>query len=295
MSKFATANKTIESLLDRNVRKLEKLLNADVLAYSGAITDWVDDGVRDAIESRKNKRNDLAVILETPGGSIEVTERIVGTIRHHYQGEVAFYIPGAAMSAGTVLVMSGDSIHMDYYSRLGPIDPQIQRPGAKMWVPALGYLIQYERLIAKDAAGTLTTAEAAILIERFDQAELYLFEQAREQTVTLLKEWLVKYKFKNWQTTRDRNLPVSEDMKRERAAQIANMLNQTERWHSHARGISMDILQKELNVQIEDYGRSPELRKALRSYHKLFTDYMLRRNQSEVIHTRGRYAPVMET
>ncbi len=105
------------------------------------------------------------------------------------------------MSAGTVLVMSGDSIYMDYSSALGPIDPQIQRAGGNALVPALGYLEQYDRLIKKSANGTLTSAELAYLIDKFDPAELYYYEQARELSIALLKEWLVKYKFKNWTTT----------------------------------------------------------------------------------------------
>jgi len=54
-------------------------------------------------------------------------------------------------------------------------------------IPALGYLLQYERLIEKDRQGTLTTAEVQILLSSFDQAELHSFEQARELTITLLK------------------------------------------------------------------------------------------------------------
>src|SRR5262249_997606 len=154
----------------------------------------------------------LAIVLGTEGGYIEVAERIVTVIRKHY-GDVDFYIPDAAMSAGTVLVMSGDSIHMDYYSILGPIDPQVQRPGGTGMIPALGYLIQYERLLEKDREGILATAEAQILIECFDQGELHSFEQARELTVTLLKQWLTKFKFKNWVTTETRGLPVTDKMK----------------------------------------------------------------------------------
>lgn len=42
--------------------------------------------------------------------------------------------------------MSGDNIYMDYYSRLGPIDSQVQCRQGQM-VPALGYLVQWERLV----------------------------------------------------------------------------------------------------------------------------------------------------
>jgi ClpP class serine protease len=67
-------------------------------------------------------RKKLAVLLTTGGGVVEVLPRIVDTFRRHYD-VVDFIVPNYAFSAGTVLVMSGDAIHMDSYSRLGPIDP----------------------------------------------------------------------------------------------------------------------------------------------------------------------------
>jgi ClpP class serine protease len=85
----------------------------------------------------KDRRNRLAVILTSPGGSAETVEKLVDIIRHHY-GEVYFVIPDEAMSAGTIFAMSGDKIFMDYTSSLGPIDPQVRN--GKEWVPALGYL-----------------------------------------------------------------------------------------------------------------------------------------------------------
>ncbi len=212
-------------------------------------------------------------------------------IRRHYQ-QVEFFIPSAAMSAGTVLVMSGDVIHMDYYSILGPIDPQVQRPGGTGMIPALGYLIQYERLIQKGAAGTLTTAEMHFLIQKFDPAELHSFEQARELTTTLLKKWLTQYKFKNWTRTAGRDLEVTEDMKRERAERVANLLNDPGKWHSHARGLSMEVVRRELQLQVEDFGQNAELCAALRTYHRLTTDYMRKMGHRDVLHSRGRYRPI---
>jgi hypothetical protein len=89
---------------------------------------------------------------------------------------------------------------MDYYSILGPIDPQIKnRQG--VFVPALGYLDKYNELVQKSAAGGLTPAELTFLVQKFDPAELHRFEQARDHSVDLLKKWLVQYKFKNWTKT----------------------------------------------------------------------------------------------
>lgn len=74
-------------------------------------------------ETKKTKEGHLIVVLETVGGYIETAQRMVSVMRKHYK-EVSFIVPSHAYSAGTVLVLSGDKIYMDYYSVLGPIDPQ---------------------------------------------------------------------------------------------------------------------------------------------------------------------------
>ena len=227
-------------------------------------------------------------MLETSGGYIEVTQRIADTLRRHYK-HVEFIVPDYAMSAATILVMSGDVIRMDYFSVLGPIDPQVKKDGSDNYVPALGYLAQYDRLIEKSRKGTLTTAEMAFLIEKFDPAELYGYEQARNLSITLLKEWLVKYKFKDWKITETRKEKVTKVMKQERAEKIATLLNKTEKWHSHGRGINMNILRRDLKLKIDDFGENPNLNNSIRSYHKLMNDYTHRRGMSLSIHTRGHY------
>jgi len=132
--------------------------------------------VTKSVEMFKDRRARMAMILETPGGIVEVVERMVHVIRYHY-GEVHFVVPDHAMSAGTVFVMSGDKIFMNYFACLGPIDPQIEKDGKL--VPALSYLNQFQRLSDKAEKGTLNTAEFALL-NKLDLGELYQFEQARE-------------------------------------------------------------------------------------------------------------------
>ncbi len=290
MTNMGTSNFTVEHQLDICVIDLEKELDADCLAFIGPIFYGADDVIRDAIEERTDKKRKLAFFLETQGGYIEVVQRIVDTLRKHYQ-IVDFYVPNVAMSAGTVLVMAGDSIHMDYYSRLGPIDPQSQRPNGEM-VPALGYLIQYERLIKKAQKGTLTTAELTYLVQRFDPAELYTYEQSRELSITLLKEWLVRYKFKNWEKG---GKPVSKLVRTKKAAAIARLLNNTEHWHSHGRGISMEVLRRDVGLEIEDFGSSPLRHQQIRTYYRLLVDYRMRRGHGAgVLHWRGHYTPLSE-
>lgn len=259
----------------------------------GPLLGGVEEFVRDAIEDRPAKRERLAVVLDTEGGYIEVVQRIADTMRKHYR-HVAFFVPDRAMSAGTVLVMSGDEIWMDYYSTLGPIDPQIQRPMIDRLVPAVGYLEQYDRLIEKSAKGKLTTAELVFLLDKFDPAELYAFEQARKLSIKLLKEWLVNYKFKNWTLTETRRKPVTQAMRTTRAGQIARKLDAASYWHSHGRGISMRVLRSDyIKLRIEDFGAEPALSAALRGYHKLLTDYANKLQHAGVLHWLNSYTPFL--
>lgn len=285
------ANLTIENSLRAYLQELEDELKADVLVYIGPILHGVDSEIRDALELRRRRSKRLIVILETEGGYIEVAERIANAFRKHYNKSVEFVVPNFAMSAGTVLVMSGDAIHMDYFSVLGPIDPQIQQKSGGL-VPALGYLDKYEQLIEKSKNGKLTPAELHFLIEKFDPAMLHKYEQAKELSITLLKQWLVKYKFKNWRVTKTRKLPVTHQMRKERAEEIGQKLNETKKWHTHSRGISMQVLRKSLNLEIEDFGKKNNVNKLIKIYYKLLNDYMVKRGVVGLVHVKEEFKPI---
>jgi len=289
------ANKIVEEQLNFHLGKIEHETSGDALVFNGLLVDGADDFIREAVEKRKSDStcDKLSVLLETSGGYITVAQRIADTFRHHYK-IVDFIVPNYAMSAGTVLVMSGDAIHMDYYSVLGPIDPQVPNKDGR-WVPALGYLHKYAELIKKSRTKRgLTEAELAYLLSRFDPADLYSYAQARDLSTKLLKQWLVKYKFKDWDKTETRQKKVTKSMKEKRAEAIADTLNDTELWKSHARPISMEILRRDVNLKIEDFGepRKAELRNHIKCYHQLLRDYMAKTNRIWVTHVIGHYAAI---
>ena len=187
--------------------------------------------------------------------------------------------------------MSGDAIYMDYYSILGPIDPQVNSSDGKS-IPALGYLIRYEELLTKANSGQATTAEMELLLN-FDQGELYSYEQAKDLARALLEDWLVKYKFKDWNQTETRKLPVDEQMKKERARKIADQLQEVRVWNSHAMGISMKQLREQVGLKIDDFGEDAALNESVRQYHRLLLDYMGKMGQTIGIHTRQGYGPLV--
>lgn len=122
-------------------------------------------------------------------------------LRNHFD-DVSFLVPDAAMSAGTILCMSGDRIYMDYSSALGPIDPQVLSPDGTGYVAAMGYLDKVEEITAKRH---LTQADV-VFLRSVDLGRLALYEQAKNFSIDLLKEWLVKFKFKNWSQHRTTNV-----------------------------------------------------------------------------------------
>lgn len=260
------------------------------MSYCGPIHPQFLVAFRHFIETlagQPDKRDTLNIFIRTGGGSAEMVEKMVEIVRHHYT-TVHFVVPDVAMSAGTIWCMSGDKIFMDYSSSLGPIDPQVPVKGSGEYVPAMGYLDQYERLIEKSRNGTLTPVEYGV-IQSQDQGVLARYEQARDLSVSLLKKWLVEYKFKDWTVHRKdgQNRPVTAEEKAERAEQIAKLLGNHKLWNSHGRMIGINTLRTEAKLDIEDYSADVDLRTAIRSYHDLLTDYMQRQKRDFVVHSKN--------
>jgi membrane-bound ClpP family serine protease len=279
----------IKQALTEKVAALEAHFNADVSFFYGPIYPSIEKNFRDFIQILKAhppQKDRLVIFLNTPGGSAEIVEKLVEIIRFHYR-EVYFVVPDEAMSAGTIFCMSGDKIYMDYSSSLGPIDPQVHN--GKQWVPALGYLDLVERMIEKSANKTITDAEL-IVLQNQDLAMMSRYEQAKNLTITLLKKWLVEYKFKDWTTHQTNqaklNQPVTLDEKKLRAEEIATALSDNKLWHSHGRMISAITLSRVLRLKIEDYSTDTVLRPLIRAYNDLITDYIAKKNHASFLHSR---------
>lgn len=294
-----SADDAIAHILVEFNKELAEHLDADIVILRSPIRFGLDDAVRHVLENlyeeESQRKKKLAVLIETTGGYIEVVERIYSVLRKHYPDHVTFIVPNFAYSAGTVLVLSGDEIYMDYYSILGPIDAQFESPDRSGFVPGMGYLKKYNELVEKINSSQdlrAVQAEMAFLIEKFDPAELFKYEQAKAHSESLLKEWLPKHKFKNWATTKDSGRVVSPQMREERAGEIAACLGDASRWHSHGRGIGIkELTSDEIKLEINDFGAEDELNTKLRRYYDLFIDYCLKMGagslESSVIHSQS--------
>lgn len=280
---------TVHKLLEERLLALEEHFEADFLTYFGPFEggdNFFLKIIEELAEDVENKKDKIYIILTTGGGSATVVERFVNILRHHY-AEVNFIVPDYAYSAGTIFCMSGDNILMDYFSVLGPIDPQVQNKEGLL-VAALGYLDKINELIEKANHGTLSNAEFLILKD-FDLAELRGYEQAKDLTIALLEKWLVKYKFKNWNEHRTDpaklGQAVTEEEKIERAKEIAGHLSNNNKWKSHGRPINIEVL-KELRLEVDDYSQKDETRKLIRDYYELVSEYVITRQFRNFVQTR---------
>ena len=99
-----TANEFVEHQLHDRLRAIEAIFDAHALSFSGPLYLGVDDILRTRIEKRCKQgqaSKKLAVVLTTSGGYLEPVQRMVDTLRRHYE-VVDFVIPNYAYSAGTV-------------------------------------------------------------------------------------------------------------------------------------------------------------------------------------------------
>ncbi len=278
----------IHDLLQKKLIAIESYFDADVLTFYGPFEGGAINFLKivEDLASDPAKKDKIFIILTTGGGSATVVERYVNILRHHYD-EVNFIVPDYAYSAGTIFCMSGDNIYMDYFSVLGPIDPQVENKEGRL-VAALGYLDKINELLDKAQRKVLSQAEF-IILKDFDLAELRGYEQAKDLTIDLLEKWLVKYKFKNWDKHRTNpNLkgnPVTEEEKVVRAKEIADHLSNNNKWKSHGRPINIQAL-KELRLEIDDYSNKDEIRTLIREYYELSSGYVVANRFRIFIQTR---------
>jgi hypothetical protein len=108
--------------------------------------------------------------------------------------------------------------------------------------------------------------------------------------VTLLKKWLVEYKWQDWdkhQTDLAKlGQVVTLEEKRERAEEVARLLGANKYWHSHGRMIGINTLKSLLRIKIEDYSTDKNLQPLIRSYNDLTTEYVGRMNYKIFLHSR---------
>jgi len=224
-------------------------------------------GFSDLIEDIHAEKVD--VLINSPGGFIEVAEAVVGMLRDRF-AHIRFAIPNIAKSAATVLVLSGDKLLMDHRSELGPIDPQVEYPtrDGKKREAADDILRGFDQAKASLAKEGPAVIPAYVpLLDKYTIGLLQGCENAKALSEALAKEWLKRYMFRNEYRSR-------------KPSRIAKFLANRRRTLSHTRAIRIDRC-FELGLEIEDL-RKPEKRELADKLWELWCVYELHFERSAV-------------
>jgi len=219
---------------------------------------------------RESEKKKIDFYIETPGGSGEAAEEIAKFLRKKFE-EVNFIIAGEAKSAGTILVLSGDNIYMTETGSLGPIDAQVRIGRSVVSAHDYKEWIDQKRDEAnKD--GKLNPVDA-VMIAQISPGELSGVVNSLEFAKDLVKEWLWKFKFKDWKVTKTRQLKVTDKMKKERAIQVAEMFCDHTTWRTHGRSLKIEDLKDLLIIErIDDDNKLAEIVYRIKTLIRLIFD-----------------------
>ncbi|MEP7265697.1 MAG: ATP-dependent Clp protease proteolytic subunit [Bacteroidota bacterium] len=198
---------------------------------------------------RQSDKKKIDFYIETPGGSGEAAEEIAKFLRKKFE-EVNFVIAGEAKSAGTILVLSGDNIYMTETGSLGPIDAQVKI--GRSVVSAHDYKAWIDEKKEEAAKNGNLNPFDAIMVAQISPGELYGVINSLEFAKDLVKEWLEKFKFKNWTITKDSKTPVTDEMRKKRANDVADMFCDHTNWRTHGRSLKIEDLSNHLVIESID-------------------------------------------
>jgi len=112
--------------------ELQKMLNAPIISYIANIMHPFSamqqsdvDVMINFIQQFSGRSKKMYIIIESPGGDINVAIKIVKMLRAAFPEGFSIIVPNIAKSAATMLVLGADEVIMGPSSELGPIDPQI--------------------------------------------------------------------------------------------------------------------------------------------------------------------------
>lgn len=215
---------------------------------------------------------EIDIVLVTPGGVANQVQNFVNTLRPRFD-RVNFILLNMAMSAGTIFIMSGDQIIMSSQSKFGPIDPQIPSKDGR-FIPAQSILVAVEDINVRGklalAAGKKPDWTDVQLLNNLDLRMIGEAITASKYSIQMTKEFLEKYKFRNWTVHHTTGNAVSSEEKKERANEIANILCNHKLWKNHGHFINRNVAHAQCKLEIVHSESIPNLDKAMRRMWALF-------------------------
>lgn len=158
-----------------------------------SISNWHSNRIYSAVTSEPSEN--ILLIIQSSGGSIEPAYLISKTCRREAKGKFIAVIPRRAKSAATLIALGAHEIHMGLMSELGPIDPQFGGLPALSMQNALTLLADLSCKYpgSSDMFGKF-------LVEKMDLRVLGYFDRINESAVQYAERLLDDNEFADGQT-----------------------------------------------------------------------------------------------
>lgn len=273
MHEYLSKNEVeLQEELANLIAKYNKIRGSVLIIYAAAISKSLIPDVAMSKDDyytfydflNNEKSENIDVFLETPGGSGDAAEEIARFLHTKFK-RISFVIPGEAKSAGTILALSGHDILMTRTGSLGPIDAQVRI--GRSYVSAHDYTewINQKRVEAEEK-GALNPLDA-IMIAQISPGELLSVYHSLKYAEDLVKEWLPDYKFNSWNKTESRQIEVTDEMKKQRAKEVAEILTNHSLWREHGRSIKIDDLKNIVKLRVTEVDDDPNLAEIIYRIH----------------------------
>jgi len=236
-----SAQSNIDKIRRKYLKELFNKIGRNIITYysgwlqkPGVRSAYIDDsdmnGFMNAIY-KLNKSKGLDLILHTPGGELTATESIVQYLRRIFGNNIRIIIPHLALSAGTMIALSGKEILMGKHSYIGPIDPQFGG------ISAEGVIEEFERAKSEIKKDQSSIPLWQTIISKYHPTFIGDCEKAIAISKNIVRKWLETGMFEN------------EENIEKKINNIIEKLSHSETG-THARHIGVEICEDELQLKI---------------------------------------------
>lgn len=193
----------------------------------------------------------LDLILHTPGGDIAATESLVKYLRCMFGTNVRAIVPQIAMSAGTMIACSCETIIMGKQSNLGPIDPQLNN------VPAQAVIDEFSEAIEQVKRNPAAIPIWQAIISKYHPTFIGECERAIKWSQEIVRQWLETGMFRG------------EADAQAKADRVVEQLSNHDETRTHSRHIHIDDCLT-MGLRVTQLEADPVLQDLVLSVHHAF-------------------------
>ncbi len=254
--------KTISSIEEITKRQLI-VYEANIWSKRSGLGEEDIQPFGDLLTNVSSKQN-IDLILHSPGGDIDAAEKIIYMCRE-IGGGFRVIVPEYAKSAATLIALASDEVVMGLTSELGPIDAQLFGPGPGGGVfqtSAQSFIDEFDDIKEKvNETGNLSPVYFPLLSE-LNLGFIRMCRNLMARSQKFAEKWLKKYMLKDNPTA---------------AKKLAADLCNVKKWLSHGVVINAEEA-KEMGIKIMKLERDDDLWKMIWYLHCCY-GVLFRRSQ----------------